>query len=124
MCYYYNYYYFNKTQIEVTYTTPDVTAYTFDEASGYYYDSLTGFYYDSKTQYYYNPHTLKWMYWDAASMNYIPITDNQQQTSTAQTEPKTVEPTPKKAKVNTATEIAKVINVIYLFFWPLVLKFV
>lgn len=44
-------------------------------------------------------------------MNYIPITDNQQQTSSsAETETRTVEPAPKKAKLNTATEIAKVIK--------------
>ncbi|UJR26617.1 hypothetical protein I4U23_007936 [Adineta vaga] len=57
------------------YTTPDPSKFEWFPDVGYHFDKTTGFYFDAKSSYFYNSNTQKYMYWDPAQSNYIPVED-------------------------------------------------
>lgn len=106
---------------------PDPSQFTYDESSGFYYDYSTGLYYDPNTHYYYNSMTQQYLYWDAASFNYLPVmsttaataaappTTDQQQQQTDQDKMNQEAKAKSKPPVKNASQIAKVNHMLKTF---------
>ncbi|CAF3303034.1 unnamed protein product [Rotaria socialis] len=91
------------------YSTPDPSKFEWYPDVGFHFDKTTGFYFDAKSSYFYNPTTLKYMYWDPAKLNYIPVEDTVAPAVTTEITNTTTstEPKDKTDKVKNAQKVAK-----------------
>jgi RNA-binding protein 5/10 len=96
------------------YTTPDPSTFEWYPDVGYHFDKKTGFYFDAKSTYFYNPTTQKYMYWDPAKSNYIPVEDTATTATAAvvgtneTSNAASIESNDKAEKVKNAQKVAKV----------------
>ena len=93
------------------YSTPDPSKFEWYPDVGYHFDKTTGFYFDAKSTYFYNPKTLKYMYWDPAKSNYIPVADTATAPTTAAQEAASATSTESKEKAEKAKNAQKVAKV-------------
>ncbi|XP_073136353.1 SUPPRESSOR OF ABI3-5 isoform X2 [Henckelia pumila] len=67
-------------------STPPQSGFVWDEASGYYFDAASGFYYDGNTGLYYDGNSGAWYSFDHTTQQYVPCTNQNDETTEKQIE--------------------------------------